>query len=131
MHDVFLALMVTDHPVGAVVWGVQMLWVDGVEVKCYEIEAGKLMVTLQKGWHAESVRDFLVQQDEVDEVEWDSVKYPGKRRARAKKQKPAKATKAAKGSAKAGNPPGGKAPGSGGAKPPKRAPGTAKAPREL
>ena len=64
----------------------QMLFMAGIEVMCYDMDAAatvaggsaggekQMVVTLQHGWRGYEVRDFLLQQPEVAAVEWDNVK---------------------------------------------------------
>ena len=81
----------------------------GVKVSFYNIEADKLMCSLQKGWEGQSVRDFLLEQPETSKVTWDSQEYnpvdalsggglPPKKK-KAKKAKKAKGEKAKEASA--------------------------------
>lgn len=35
----------------------------------------KLLVTLQTGWRGYELRDFLLEREELEELEWDQVKY--------------------------------------------------------
>ncbi len=67
----------------------EMLSTDGLSALCYDVGDNKLLVSIQRGWHAHSVKDFLLQQPQVAEVEWDSVKYrrPRKRKASSTKKK--------------------------------------------
>jgi hypothetical protein len=46
----------------------QLLFTGGHEVQCYDIEWDKVLVTMQKGWDAQEVLDFLLKQDVVVEV---------------------------------------------------------------
>jgi hypothetical protein len=43
----------------------QMLFTGGFDVLCYELGPGKVMVTMQRGWNAVGVKDFLLEQPEV------------------------------------------------------------------
>ena len=43
----------------------QMLFTGGFDVLCYELGPGKVMVTMQRGWNAIGVKDFLLEQPEV------------------------------------------------------------------
>ncbi len=43
----------------------QMLFTGGFDVLCYEMGPGKVMVTMQRGWNAVGVKDFLLEQPEV------------------------------------------------------------------
>jgi len=67
-----------------------MLFTGGFDVLCYELGPGKVMVTMQRGWNAVGVKDFLLEQPEVKEVEWDSTKYLPKGADKKKKKAQAK-----------------------------------------
>jgi hypothetical protein len=54
---------------------VQLLSTDGIYVTGYDVGDDKLLLTLQRGWHANDVKGFLLSQPEVTSVEWDSVQY--------------------------------------------------------
>jgi hypothetical protein len=55
-----------------------MLKTDGIEATAYNIDEGRVLLSLQTGWRGYDVRDFLLTQPEVEELEWDSVKFaPG------------------------------------------------------
>ena len=65
----------------------QLLSTGGVFVTGYDIATNKILLTLQRGWFGQEVKEFLLSQPEVKEVEWDSVKYrPGKKAGRPKKR---------------------------------------------
>lgn len=62
----------------------ELLKTAGIEAQAYDIadaaskargEAARLLVTTQTGWKGYDVRDFLLRQPELDEAEWDQVKY--------------------------------------------------------
>jgi hypothetical protein len=62
----------------------ELLKTAGIEAQAYDIgdaaskargEAARLLVTTQTGWKGYDVRDFLLRQPELDEAEWDNVKY--------------------------------------------------------
>jgi hypothetical protein len=62
----------------------ELLKTMGIEAQAYDIgdEAGKargdpvrILVTTQTGWKGYEMRDFLLRQPELAEVEWDQVKY--------------------------------------------------------
>ncbi len=67
----------------------EMLSTDGSYALCYDVGENKLLVSIQRGWHAPSVKQFLLEQPQVVEVEWDSVKYrpPSRKQKRKKKVK--------------------------------------------
>ena len=58
----------TGHPT-------QLLHTAGIEVTCYDVDTRRMLITLQSGWRGFDVKDFLLGQTVVDEVEWDAVKY--------------------------------------------------------
>ena len=43
----------------------------GVEVTPYAVEYDTLLMTVQRGWNGDELRDFLLSKEEVIEVEWD------------------------------------------------------------
>ena len=56
----------------------RLLWTGGLEVNCYDgglPDGSRMMVTMQKGWRAEELKDFLLKQPEVRMVEWEHAKY--------------------------------------------------------
>jgi hypothetical protein len=53
-----------------------LLFSGGIEAQVYNIEGGKLLCSLQKGWNANHARDFIVDQPETREITWDSQTYP-------------------------------------------------------
>ncbi|RLN98458.1 hypothetical protein BBJ28_00019452 [Nothophytophthora sp. Chile5] len=53
----------------------QMLWNGGVEVNVYEVAESKLLVGLQKGIFVSDVQQFLKEQREVKEYEWNGKTY--------------------------------------------------------
>lgn len=55
----------------------ELLHTAGIEAACYDIGEGRVLVSLQEGWRGYELRDFLLAQPEVEEIEWDSVKYKG------------------------------------------------------
>ncbi len=44
-------------------------------MKCYNIKAGALLFSLQRGWDGGHVKNFLLDQEEVEHVQWESKKY--------------------------------------------------------
>lgn len=54
------------------------LFAASITASVYRIDAGSLMVALQRGWHGPEARDFLVGREEVVNVKWDDRDYPGK-----------------------------------------------------
>jgi hypothetical protein len=52
-----------------------LLYTGGIEATAYDLEASKVLLTVQKGHQGEELKDFLVEQEEVLEVEWNSKKY--------------------------------------------------------
>lgn len=74
----------------------QLLFTGGLDVSCYDLEQGRILVTLQHGWEAFKLKDFLVDQVDVAEVEWNQAKYPGKHLPRKKASKTKKSKKAKK-----------------------------------
>ena len=52
-----------------------LLFSGGLEVSFYNIEAGRVLVSLKKGWDGSRVRDFLLDQKEAAKVTWDSHDY--------------------------------------------------------
>lgn len=61
----------------------ELLHTAGIEAACYDIGEGRVLVSLQEGWRGYDLRDFLLAQPEVQEIEWDSVKYKGGEELRA------------------------------------------------
>ena len=57
----------------------ELLFLGGVEVTPYAIEYDTLLMTVQRGWNGDELRDFLLSKEEVIEVEWDQVKYKPER----------------------------------------------------
>ena len=56
----------------------ELLKTGGLEASVYDIsdeKAKRMLVTMQSGWNAYDLRDFLLQRPELDELEWDQVKY--------------------------------------------------------
>ena len=56
----------------------RLLWTGGLEINCYDgglPDGSRMMVTMQKGWRAAELKDFLLLQPEVHMVEWEHVKY--------------------------------------------------------
>lgn len=51
-----------------------MLHMAGIEAQVYDMGESTVVVTLQHGWRGYEVRDFLLAQPEVREVDWDGVK---------------------------------------------------------
>jgi len=73
-----------------------LLFTGGIRVTTYVIEKDTVLLTQQHGWDGTMTRDFLLEQDRVLYVEWDSKKYTAadvraekkrKRRRRARKKK--------------------------------------------
>ena len=52
-----------------------LLFSGGLDVKFYNIEENRMLVSLQKGWDSNDVKDFLLEQKEVAKVTWDSIDY--------------------------------------------------------
>jgi hypothetical protein len=64
-----------------------LLFSGGVDAKFYNIEENRMLVSLQKGWDAKNVKDFLLEQDQVVKVTWDSIDYyQNERRAPQEKE---------------------------------------------
>ena len=89
----------------AVQWR-DLLFTGGLEVQCYDIEWDKILVTMQRGWDADPLLEFLLDQEPVVEVMWNDKKHLPKRlqpkesgkagsgkSTRKKKRKPANAKK--------------------------------------
>lgn len=57
----------------------ELLFLGGVEVTPYAVEYDTLLMTVQRGWNGDELRDFLLGKEEVIEVEWDQVKYKPER----------------------------------------------------
>ena len=57
----------------------ELLFLGGVEVTPYAVEYDTLLMTVQRGWNGDELRDFLLSKEEVIEVEWDQVKYKPER----------------------------------------------------
>lgn len=56
----------------------QLLFTGGVNATCYDIEPSILLCTLMRGWFAAQMKEFMIRQPGVVEVEWNQVKYkPG------------------------------------------------------
>jgi len=56
----------------------ELLKTGGLEASVYDIsdeKAKRMLVTMQSGWNAYDLRDFLLQRPELEELEWDQVKY--------------------------------------------------------
>jgi hypothetical protein len=56
----------------------ELLKTGGLEASVYDISdatAKRMLVTMQSGWNAYELRDFLLQRPELEELEWDQVKY--------------------------------------------------------
>lgn len=53
----------------------QLLRTAGIETTVYNVEPGRMLVTLQQGWRGYEVRKFLEEQAVVTEIEWDQVRY--------------------------------------------------------
>eukprot|EP00940_MAST-03C_sp_MAST-3C-sp2_P000532 g532.t1 len=82
----------SDLEAQARTWSDQ-LFLGGLRVTTYVIEDDTVLVTQQHGWEGSETRDFLLEQERVKYVEWDSKKYyradkKGKRkRSKGKKKK--------------------------------------------
>ena len=56
----------------------ELLKTGGLEASVYDISdatSKRMLVTMQSGWNAYDLRDFLLQRPELEELEWDQVKY--------------------------------------------------------
>ena len=56
----------------------ELLKTGGLEAAVYDIsdeKAKRMLVTMHAGWNAYELRDFLLRRPELEELEWDSVKY--------------------------------------------------------
>ena len=56
----------------------ELLKTGGLEAQVYDIsddKAKRMLVTMNQGWNAYELRDFLLRQPELKEMEWDQVKY--------------------------------------------------------
>ena len=49
----------------------ELLHTAGIDVAVYDVAPRRLLVALQRGWRGAEVRDFLLAQPEVADVEWD------------------------------------------------------------
>ena len=80
---------------------IELLHTTGIDISCYDLEDHRMLVTLQSGWRGYDVKDFLLKESMVTEVEWDSVKYRptprpgGGAKRKAKKAKPSGAVASA------------------------------------
>ena len=76
-----------------------LLFTGGIQANFYNIEADKILVSMQKGWDGIPLRDFLLDQKEVLKVTWDNHDYTleerekqssptakGRRRPKSKRQ---------------------------------------------
>ncbi len=58
----------------------ELLLTAGLEATCYDIGTNKVLLTTQQGWRGYELRDFVMQQSELEELEWDQVRYtPGEK----------------------------------------------------
>lgn len=71
----FASRLASQLPHAFPVAHVQLLSTGGVFITCYDVGESRMLVTLQRGWHGSDLKQFLLEQPEVDVVEWDSVKY--------------------------------------------------------
>lgn len=51
-----------------------LLATGGVHVSAYNVD-GKLIVTIQKGWEGNKVKNFLMEREEVTKITWDQHDY--------------------------------------------------------
>ena len=80
----------------------------GIKASVYNIEARKVLVTVQRGWEGNDVKEFLLEQPETEFVTFNSQQYypkrpkeePAKKSSRGSKK--AKAGRASSGAARAG-----------------------------
>lgn len=54
----------------------EQLSLGGVDVTPYAIEADQLLLTLQRGWRGDQLKDFLLDQPQVVQIRWNDVDYP-------------------------------------------------------
>lgn len=53
----------------------ELLFTGGVEVTAYDIEWDTVLMTLQRGWNAMQLKNFLLKQPEVWQVTWNQQKF--------------------------------------------------------
>lgn len=41
-----------------------------IEINCYDLKDRRILIGIQKGWHAKEVQEFLIQQPQVFQIEW-------------------------------------------------------------
>lgn len=51
------------------------MFTGGVNATCYDIEPNIILCTLMRGWFAPQMKEFMLRQPGVVEVEWNQVKY--------------------------------------------------------
>lgn len=56
----------------------QLLRTAGIDATVYNVDPGRMLLTLQQGWRGYEVREFLHGHALVREVEWDGVRYPSR-----------------------------------------------------
>lgn len=52
------------------IWKEMLAYSSSIEINCYKIEKNKILIGIQRGWHAKEVETFLSQQPEIQLIEW-------------------------------------------------------------
>ena len=63
------------------------LFYGRIHVQNYVIEDDTILVTLQYGWEGRELKDFLLDQEHVKSVTWDSKEYTQKPKKKRKKKR--------------------------------------------
>lgn len=63
------------------------LFYGRIHVQNYVIEDDTILVTLQHGWEGHELRDFLLDQEHVKSITWDSKEYTRKPKKKRKKKR--------------------------------------------
>ena len=66
------------------------LFYGRIHVTNYVIEDDTILVTLQHGWEGHELRDFLLEQEHVKSVTWDSKEYTRKKTNKRRRKKKSK-----------------------------------------
>ena len=84
----------------------QKLYLGGLDdATCYKVDGRKILVTLKRGWRGAELKEFLLNEPTVVQVEWEQVKYTPQQAhmreaARRARQKPKGKSKGRKGKSK-------------------------------
>jgi Chaperone for wingless signalling and trafficking of LDL receptor len=66
----------------------ELMFSMGVEAQVYQMAEDTVLVAFHSGWRGFDVKEFLLKQEHVVEIEWDSQKYYPEKPATATKNKP-------------------------------------------